>query len=694
MPRYQQIRIGDSVEYDDIECVVEAVVFETDQPAALRLRAVDGTLYRVSASALAQSVVAARHDDDGPPAVQPLQLDGIDDTAKAEAIELLGHMREIETGYRSGMPDPDRPDEPRPAYDLATTTVTSRIDSKAQELGISNRQLFTLWSRYSEAGVFGLVDKRKIKKSNPLANVDPRLVDAIKTMARLETNDSTGTYRRLKRRVERHLNETYGAGEVPVPTAPTFNRYVKEVLAGRHTLGNATTRRTTAAQPDHSFALIAATRPGEVVMIDTTRLDAFAFDPDTGSAYAVELTFMLDLYTRSLLAFRLTPVGTKSVDAALMLADALTPETMRPGWPESVRYRVLQIPYERMVSVDDRIAEAAARPIILPEVIIIDHGKVFVSQAFRGACTTLGISVQLARKGQGTDKANVERLFNTVRTQFSEHLAGYKGPNVSKRGADPESRALWTIGELEEFLTEYVVRIYQRQTHRGLTLPGWPELRMSPNDAYNEAVTRTGVIAVPPNPQLYFELLPTVWCTIRHDGVRVNGLSYRSKELFRYKHMDSGVKAENGKWPIKYDPRDRNQVFFQDPGDGSWSAAPWIHRYDDTQPFTDRTVDFVKRTLAERNGRAGTEFEIAEELVALQNRMDTPAALIPKERARAVRDAERGRVAARDRAAGGMPDPPLHVVPDPVRKSDADDDFELGDLNGFGIYDPHKGRLG
>ena len=37
---------------------------------------------------------------------------------------------------------------------------------------------------------------------------------------------------------------------------------------------------------------------------------------------------------------------------------------------------------------------AAAKPVIVPDTIVIDRGKVFVSETFMSACRTLGISVQ------------------------------------------------------------------------------------------------------------------------------------------------------------------------------------------------------------------------------------------------------------------------------------------------------------
>ncbi|MGW4440790.1 hypothetical protein ACWELO_34580 [Streptomyces sp. NPDC004596] len=42
------------------------------------------------------------------------------------------------------------------------------------------------------------------------------------------------------------------------------------------------------------------------------------------------------------------------------------------------------MPYERLLSVDARLEGAAARPVITPQTVVVDQGKVFVS-AGRGA---------------------------------------------------------------------------------------------------------------------------------------------------------------------------------------------------------------------------------------------------------------------------------------------------------------------
>jgi hypothetical protein len=73
------------------------------------------------------------------------------------------------------------------------------------------------------------------------------------------------------------------------------------------------------------------------------------------------------------------PVGTKPVDVALLLAKMLVPEPMRPAWSEVQRMSASRLPFERLLDIDARMREAAARPVIVPDQVVIDHGRVFVS---------------------------------------------------------------------------------------------------------------------------------------------------------------------------------------------------------------------------------------------------------------------------------------------------------------------------
>lgn len=54
-------------------------------------------------------------------------------------------------------------------------------------------------------------------------------------------------------------------------------------------------------------------------------------------------------------------------------------------------------------AIDGPIAEAAG-PALVPETIVVDHGKIFVSEHLTSVCARMGISIQPVRLRTGRDK--------------------------------------------------------------------------------------------------------------------------------------------------------------------------------------------------------------------------------------------------------------------------------------------------
>ena len=109
-----------------------------------------------------------------------------------------------------------------------------------------------------------------------------------------------------------------------------------------------------------------------------------------------------------------------------------------------------RLPHARLLDIDARMELAAARPVIVPDTIVIDGGKVFVSDTFTRACDRLGVSIQRARPRTPTDKAIVEATFGSINTLFCQHVAAYTGSNTTLRGLD--ATGAWTLPELQDLL--------------------------------------------------------------------------------------------------------------------------------------------------------------------------------------------------------------------------------------------------
>jgi putative transposase len=260
-------------------------------------------------------------------------------------------------------------------------------------------------------------------------------------------------------------------------------------------------------------------------------------------------------------------------------------------------------------------------------------------------------------------KPQVEAAFKTIRASFSQHVAGYKGYKVDHRGRQAEQHARWTLTDIEFFFAEYVISVYQRRHHTGLILPGFDNLKLSPNDAYRILAHKSGYVACPADPNLYLELLPIQWLTIQHYGIQFNYLQYRAPVIRRLAGVKSPYLEMGGKWPIRVDPSDVTQVYFHDPyarpPKPSWHVIPWIHALKGVEPFTDTTLREVKKLIAERGRDVADQKEIAETVIELQNRTDAPETWLARSRKARLRDSERARAAALDRARTELGDTEL-----------------------------------
>src|SRR5206468_1483469 len=158
-----------------------------------------------------------------------------------------------------------------------------------------------------------------------------------------------------------------------------------------------------ADRPDGPFGQADAWAPGEVMQMDSTPLDVLV-RLDDGVVGRVDLTGMIDVATRTVTAAVLRP-ATKPVDASVLLARTVTPEPMRPGWADALAMSRSALPWRRLLGIDARLEHAAARPVIIPETIVVDQGKVFVSRNFRASCNFLGINFQPVHGRSGWERA-------------------------------------------------------------------------------------------------------------------------------------------------------------------------------------------------------------------------------------------------------------------------------------------------
>jgi transposase InsO family protein len=494
----------------------------------------------------------------------------------------------------------------------------------AERMGVTDRTVRN-WIADLEEGPGALVDGRRKNHGRPIAKIDPRVKSVIDETLNQAKNRSLKDDTFLIKQVKKALRlRTPVPGEAPlhVPTTRTLRAYVEEIRRGTGAHLSASAQRSIDNRPKGTWRRVHATRLGELVAIDATPLDAFAMNPATGEWINVFLLIALDLATRSILGWRFTLAEPTGLDAVLLLRSVVVPRKVDQGWPEEGTWRYAGVP-ETVVagllgaepifpSGHDDEHHVLGVPTVVPDSVVVDHGKIFISESFKNACLTLGVNLMLGRPYTPTDKSHVERVFDTIKTGFVQGLPGYKGPNLFSRGVTEyvEDEAFFFVDEIDARFAAWVAVVYQNAPHDGLRLPGHAGLTHCPNDAVDLSIAVNGYIPVPVSHDLLVELLPTEWREVTEQGIEYLGMQYDDTEnsvLQDYINKRSPYTNKHGKWRIKADARDASHIWFfafdnphdPVPGEGTWVSIP-MKGWAPGRPFSARTLAHAKRRAVAR----------------------------------------------------------------------------------------------
>lgn len=601
------------------------------------------------------------------------QIEDLERVHQDRARARMAHVLEVETGFRSGSRFWAEPGEPRPEYDPERTTLTQRRLAKVAELQglhtqdakllglgqISHRTLERMAAQLDEHGVMGLADGRWTPPLRGHPSIKPEIEEAIQAVHAETLHRSKVSMRTKERMIHQYVREKFGPeAEKNIPHYVTLWRVWKEWFGSQ---GARQRYVRSAAAVDAGTSRVVITRPGQVVVLDTTPLPVKVLDDVFGEPISVDLTLALDAFTHSLVAFRLTPGSDSSVEVAMLLRDVMLPLPMRPGWGEDMRWLYPGVPAALVAEFAGY--PVAGRPFFAPETVTTDHGSVYKNHHLVQVARTLGVVVLPARVMRPTDKAACERAFGGIRSLLLEMLLGYSGIDVADRGADPEGDAVWTLEEMEHLLATWTVKIWQNR-QLAEHAPAWdPGGRHSPNTLFAMAGAREGIDLQVPEPSLYYQLLPAHSVMIHGNrGVKAGGLWYDDPVLDPYRgrrSRRSGV--YRGEWIVRRDPRDCREVFFEHPDTGEWHPLRWrgLPPGDDVLAFSDARVREVLREAARSGLKPRDDSELLPvllDLVAGHTPVTAwPSQMTKTQKAERARELTRARAAATDRPANSTP---------------------------------------
>jgi len=488
----------------------------------------------------------------------PRLLDILPKPILQAAAMLAADIDEVLTGV-------GRNNKRRPDYDLATTSQEQRVIRKLEELsdagrGMSRSTFFTKMKAYQRDGLIGLVDGRALRDYGPLDRIDEKVVNVLIAVIDEQPQQSTHTIAYVIQQATTRLLSQHGA--VKIPSRATLYRAIEALGYDKHLKGSAKTRASLAGRPDLTFTKNEQLLPGSQVHVDTNLMDIEVQTPD-GRARP-HLTVMLDVYSRTIMAYTIRLTATKGVDHALLLAQAVTPRQNRPS-RESLRDTLRRRgPGIRLLTEAQYVEHAHAHPHIYPRSITTDHGRDYKSTTFRAAAQQMGCSIVLSPPYTPTAKSHVERLFGSINSLFTQALPGYIGRSPDHRGKPTPTEKLLTVEALRELFEDWVVSVWQNRPHSGLRDRLHPSRRLTPNQKAAQAALTVAQMPVVLSREDYIRMLPSEFRVIGRTGFKYDNRQYDSTDLHPLRGTPSGQQRHGGKWEVKVDPYNPTCVWVVD----------------------------------------------------------------------------------------------------------------------------------
>ncbi|MPW29670.1 DDE-type integrase/transposase/recombinase [Agarivorans sp. B2Z047] len=367
-------------------------------------------------------------------------------------------------------------------------------------------------------------------------------------------------YKRVRRKLRQH-NLTNGTN-YKYPTYESLRKRVKkktpfELLAA--TKGERVAKREFRRMGKKILTSYVLER----VEIDHTVLDIFAVHEEhrvpLGRPW---LTQLVDCYSKAVIGFYLGFEPPSYVSVSLALKNAILRKDDLLSSFESIENEWLCYG--------------------VPDLLVTDNGKEFLSKAFDSACENLLITVHQNKVEIPDNKPHIERTYGTVNTTLLDDLPGKAfSQYLHREGYDSVSEATLTLDEIKEIYLIWLVDIYHPSPNqRGTNCPNiaW---KNGCKDWEPEEFTGT-------KDELDFKFAISVEKKLTKVGVTVcEGLTFSSERLAEYR----GRKG-NHKVTFKYNPEcmgviwvldeDQNEYFTVSAIDYEYASkvSLWQHKYN------------------------------------------------------------------------------------------------------------------
>lgn len=209
----------------------------------------------------------------------------------------------------------------------------------------------------------------------------------------------------------------------------------------------------------------------------------------------------------------------------------------------------------------------------LPKTIHVDNAAEFRGRELKIFCEEYRINLEWRPVARPKFGGHVERFVGTLNNTLHE-LPGTTFSNPEQRGDyNPEKHAVFTIRELDEWITRYIVEVYHCKVHS--------KIGMTPCQKYEQGIlgddTTIGVglpDLVDDVDRISMFLLPSEVRTIQREGVSIDGIKYFA-DVLRV-HLNSvDTKGRKNEFTFRRDPRDISKIYFYDPDLKEYFKIPY-----------------------------------------------------------------------------------------------------------------------
>lgn len=316
-------------------------------------------------------------------------------------------------------------------------------------------------------------------------------------------------------------------------------------------------------------------RPWAICHLDHTQLDIELVSSKTNALLGRPwVTFLSDAYSRRILAFYLT------FDAPF--------------------YRSCMMVIRDCVSRHGR----------LPQCLVVDGGKEFSSVYFERLLAIYKCTSKTRPGAKPRFGSVCERLFGTANTMFIHNLAGNtqmtKNPRLVTPNVNPRLHAVWTLGSLQEYLSNWIYRFYDLQEH--------PALGLSPKDTYEQSIIQTGLRPsrlIPYDETFRILTMPTTKKgtakVIPNQGVKINHLYY-------WHNSFRNGSIEKTRVSVRYDPKDAGIAY-------AYVRKQWVRcisqYYSVFKGRSEREIQLATQELRQQYKQHSKKFTITAKALAV-----------------------------------------------------------------------------